>query len=93
MSGNQQLHAIVRGRVQGVYFRQTTYQVASNLGIKGKVRNLPDGTVEITAEAERGALDHLLDWARVGPPGARVDDVEVEWRAATGEFDGFYIVG
>jgi acylphosphatase len=69
--------AIVSGRVQGVFFRDTCERVATGLGVSGWVRNRPDGTVEVVAEGERAAVDELLTWCRDGPPRARVDRIEI----------------
>ena len=68
---------IVSGRVQGVFFRETCQRVASGLGVRGWVRNCPDGTVEVAAEGSRDAVDTLLDWCREGPPRANVISIEV----------------
>ena len=68
---------VVSGRVQGVYYRDTCQRVAAGLGVSGWVRNRPDGTVEVVAEGERGAVDALLDWCRQGPPRAHVVGIEV----------------
>ncbi len=87
----EQLHAIVRGRVQGVSFRYYTHLRATELGLKGWVRNLPDGTVEVTAEGEREVLEALLAFLQEGPSGARVVSVLFDWRPASGEFDEFEI--
>lgn len=87
----EQLHAIVYGRVQGVSFRYYTQLRAGELGITGWVRNLPDRTVEVTAEGARPQLERLLGFLRRGPTGATVIDVEVEWRPASGGFSGFNI--
>ncbi len=85
----KRFHIWVSGKVQGVFFRAHTVEVAERLGLSGWVRNLPDGRVEIVAEGEEIHLRQLLDWCRQGPPRARVD--RVEWREvpATGEFSGF----
>jgi acylphosphatase len=90
-SPQEQLHAIVNGRVQGVSFRYYTQLRAGELGLTGWVRNLPDRTVEVTAEGERPQLERLLGFLRRGPTGATVTDVEVEWRLASGRFAGFNI--
>lgn len=81
---------VVRGKVQGVYFRQSTCDVARTLGIKGYVRNEPDGSVYIMATGNAGAIDQLIEWCRQGPPGARVNDVKVD-EAANDGFAGFTI--
>ena len=74
-----QLHALIRGRVQGVFFRAWTQQEARRLGLTGWVRNLPDGGVELRAQGERAVLEKLLSLCRQGPPGAQVESVEPEW--------------
>lgn len=85
----EQLHAVVRGRVQGVSFRHYTHLRASALGLKGWVRNLPDGTVEVTAEGERELLEDLLEFLHEGPTGARVVNVIINWLPASGHLDDF----
>ncbi len=67
---------MVRGRVQGVGFRWWTRNVAGELGLAGWVRNVPDGTVEVVAEGEEGAVGSLAERLKEGPPPARVDSVE-----------------
>ena len=87
----ERLHTVVRGRVQGVWFRDFTRRHAEALGLTGWVRNLPDGTVELAAEGPRPELEALLRHVRTGPPRARVDAVDVEWLPARGEDSGFEI--
>lgn len=67
---------IVTGRVQGVYFRQSTADQARQLGLDGWVRNLPDGRVEGVVGGDLAALQVLKSWLRKGPPAARVDDLQ-----------------
>jgi acylphosphatase len=77
----------VEGRVQGVFFRATTQEQARALGLRGYVRNLPDGSVEVYACGEDGALEALRAWLWEGPPYARVVQVRCEEaspRAVTG---------
>ena len=69
------IHAFVSGRVQGVYYRAETRQQASQLGLTGWVRNLPDGRVEVLAEGEEQRVRELIAWCRQGPPRSRVDEV------------------
>lgn len=83
------LHLLVTGRVQGVWYRATTRAEARDLGLRGWVRNLPDGRVEVLAEGPRGALEALLAWCHRGPPLARVDQIQVTWEPAEGGFVGF----
>ena len=74
------LHALVRGRVQGVWYRDFTVREARRLGVVGTVANLADGeTVEVWAEAERSALDALAAALRRGPPATHVEDVTLTW--------------
>lgn len=74
------LHAVVQGRVQGVGFRYFAHHAATRLGVAGIVRNLPDGTVEVDAEApERAPLEALLKDLNDGPTTARVETVDAIW--------------
>jgi acylphosphatase len=80
MSANTDSRAVrgrVEGRVQGVSFRASMQQQARRCGVCGWVRNLPGGAVEFLAQGESRAVQQLLDWARLGPPGAKVDGVSV----------------
>lgn len=88
---HQQLHAIVHGRVQGVSFRYYTVEAAQRHHVTGWVRNLPDETVEVTAEGARPNLDQLLAFLHRGPSGAYVTQVDVHWGRATGQFKEFRV--
>jgi len=77
--------------VQGVFFRYETQALAEELGVRGWVRNTPDGKVEAIFEGEREKVEQMLDFCRKGPPGARVIDVEVKWESYKGEFSSFNI--
>ena len=68
-------HLLVSGRVQGVYFRQSTLLEAQNLGVNGWVRNLMDGRVEAVFEGEEHSVKTLVNYCRQGPPAARVNNV------------------
>lgn len=68
----------ITGRVQGVFFRAWACEEAQTLGLTGWVRNCGDGSVEAHVEGEVDAVEEMLDLLREGPPGARVDHVEVE---------------
>lgn len=68
----------VTGRVQGVWYRKHTKAEADRLGVKGFVRNEPDGAVYIEAEATADVLENFVAWCRKGPDAARVEDVLVE---------------
>ena len=65
----------IEGRVQGVWFRESTRQQAERLGITGYAVNCSDGTVEVLACGDPDALKALADWLRIGPPMARVQSV------------------
>ena len=86
------LRALVRGRVQGVFFRDFADHHARRLGLAGWVRNLADGaTVEVVAEGPRSALEGLLTYLREGPHGASVVAVDVEWREARPDLGPFRV--
>ena len=68
----------IRGLVHGVSFRSSMAQMASNLGVRGWVRNLPDGSVEAFLEGDERNVKRVLEWAKNGPPRARVDRLDVE---------------
>ena len=81
----------ISGRVQGVWFRQSTKQTAEQYGVNGWVRNCPDGSVEAVIEGEKSSVEAVIDWCKEGPQMARVDNVQVNWKAATGEFSSFRV--
>lgn len=85
------LHAIVSGEVQMVGFRAFAQTHSDLLGIRGWVRNLPNGEVEVVAEGRREALEALLNLLRQGPRLARVSGVEVRWEQPTGEPKAFRV--
>ena len=76
-------HYFVSGKVQGVWFRQSTKTEAERLGVYGWVRNLPDGRVELMAFGDEAVMDQLHEWLKSGPPLANVTDLileEVIWQ-------------
>lgn len=78
---------IVKGRVQGVFFRDSTRQVAESLQITGHAINLPDGSVEVLACGDLESLARLASWLKQGPPLANVTDLQVEtvdWQTQQG---------
>ena len=85
------VHILVTGRVQGVFFRDHTRRWALSLGLRGWVRNLYDGRVEIVAEGDKPLLHDLIARVREGPSHGRVDDLEVAWENPTGEFPDFRV--
>ena len=83
------LHAIVEGHVQGVGFRYFVKENADLLHLNGWVRNLYDGTVELTAEGSREALERLLSAVRVGPGHGYVSNVKTEWSTGPAKYIQF----
>jgi acylphosphatase len=81
---------IVRGMVQGVFFRVETRDRARSLGLSGWVTNAPDGTVRAAFEGDEERVESMVGWCRRGPSGASVDDVDVTWVEPEGE-QGFSI--
>ena len=84
-------HIVITGRVHGVGFRANTRRMAYQLGLKGWVRNLRDGRVEITIEGEDEMVERLIQWCHRGPTSAYVSNVTVETSEALGEFNGFSV--
>jgi len=76
--GNICIKALVSGRVQGVFFRDSTRQLATRLGITGYAINLPDGRVEVLACGNENDLDKLIQWLEKGPEMAKVTDLKIE---------------
>ncbi|WP_437482341.1 acylphosphatase [Sorangium sp. So ce1014] len=89
--GLKQVQLVVRGRVQGVFFRASTQREAKRLGLTGWVKNRSDGSVEVLAEGEEDELKELIAWANRGPSAARVERVDVRWRGFSGDFFDFRI--
>ncbi len=87
----EQLHLdlSITGKVQGVWYRRSAVAKAVELGLKGYVQNLPDGSVRIAAEGSQEALDAFIDWCRTGPPLARVEKVT----SAVGKWEGYTAFG
>ena len=82
-------HAIITGRVQGVFFRVETQNAASSHDVTGWVRNKRDGSVEAVFEGGEADVKATLTWCWEGPPRARVSNVAVTWQTYTGEFKTF----
>jgi acylphosphatase len=83
------LHIVIEGIVQGVFFRASTIEESSKLGLTGWVKNCPDGSVEAVFEGDMDKIDQILAWCKKGPPGAVVRNVETIWEQTTGEYDSF----
>jgi acylphosphatase len=86
-------HVIFSGKVQGVWFRANTERKAIELGVKGWVRNLPDGSVEAVFEGEHGQIETVINWCRHYQPHADVESADVTWESYKNEFTDFTIRG
>ncbi len=81
----------IKGKVQGVWFRDTTRQKAAELGLTGFAKNLADGSVEVVAYGPRDTLEALYQWLHIGSPLSHVDNVtreDIAWR----DYDGFDVL-
>jgi acylphosphatase len=87
----KRIRAVVKGRVQGVFFRAHAEEIARNLDLAGWVRNRPDGSVETVAEGEADRIAQFSQWLQHGPPAARVIEVEIKEEALQGELHRFDI--
>ncbi len=85
------LHVIFAGTVQGVGFRYFVKNIADKFGVKGYVRNLPDGTVEVVAEGDEKTLREFLEAIENGPPLAEVKGMRFEFLDKDGGFESFEI--
>jgi len=83
---------LVRGRVQGVFYRGSTAAEARRIGLTGTVQNLQDGSVEVVATGRRSDVERLVEWCRQGPPFARVDELDVRWHDTPIRFPAFRTV-
>jgi len=86
------IHTFISGLVQGIFFRAATRTLAIQLNLTGWVRNLRDGRVEVVAEGEKENIDKLIQFLRKGPPGARVEKIEIKTEDYKDEFKDFKVV-
>ncbi|MBS1255204.1 MAG: Acylphosphatase [Deltaproteobacteria bacterium] len=91
METEQRLDLIISGRVQGVGYRYSVKMKADSLGIKGYVKNLRDGSVFVTAQGNKGAMDNFVKWCYQGPPAAIVREIE-KILGTTEDFRDFSVV-
>lgn len=89
---NQRVRIFVKGKVQGVFFRQTTKNVAEKKKVTGWVRNLKDGRVEAILEGQDVDVSEVVEWSHRGPPNAVVEDVQIINEKYKGEFSTFDIL-
>lgn len=88
----RRVHIFVSGKVQGVFYRDFTRRQAKRLNLTGWVRNLLDGRVEVLAEGEEEELKKLIEELKKGAPGAKVQEIKINWEEPTFEFDDFEII-
>lgn len=84
-------HLLIRGQVQGVYYRGFARDLAMYHGLKGWVRNLSNGSVEAVFEGSKGDIEQVISSCQSGPPGARVDDININWEDYQGDLRDFQI--
>jgi acylphosphatase len=85
----QRVHIVVKGRVQGVGFRAHVQYSARQIGVTGWVRNVGYDKVEAVGEGVRAKLDRFVEAVKTGPVASQVDEAEVDWQNATGEWSDF----
>jgi len=91
MESELRLDLVIEGRVQGVGYRYTAKMKAESLGIRGSVQNLRDGSVFVTAQGEKEAMENFVKWCYKGPPGALVWNIE-KVQGKTEEFSEFRVL-
>ncbi len=84
-------HLFIEGRVQGVFYRAFTREVAARLGLNGWVRNLFDGRVETLFEGNKEQIEQAIKACKKGPPGSLVSNIDFTWEEYSGEYKGFEI--
>lgn len=87
----KQINLKIYGKVQGVFFRDSSRAEAKELNLSGWAKNQADGTVEITAEGDDKDLIKFIEWCKYGPDHAEVEKVDIKWTKPTGEFDDFVV--
>ncbi|MFZ0390304.1 MAG: acylphosphatase, partial [Calditrichia bacterium] len=90
---NKTLFVCISGRVQGVGFRHFAYRKANRYQLKGYVKNLPDGRVEVLAEGDKNKLEQFLSELKSGPGFADVENLDIQWREYEGNYQEFSIGG
>ena len=85
------IHLFVSGYVQGVFFRHKTYKKAVSLNLKGFVKNLNDGRVEVVAEGKKGDVNKLIEFCKKGPLFAKVKDLIVNYEKVSNKFKEFRV--
>ncbi|MCV0411859.1 acylphosphatase [Nitrosarchaeum sp.] len=88
----QRIRIFVKGKVQGVFFRQALKVMAKKNNVFGWVKNLKDGRVEAVLEGDEEKVNRLIEWSHGGPANARVEDVEIRNEKFIGEFSKFDVL-
>jgi acylphosphatase len=88
---SKRVHLLIKGRVQGVYFRQSMMETAEKNNVLGWVQNLPDNRVEAILEGNDSNVDAVIEWANFGPAGAVVDELKIIEESYVGKFSYFEI--
>ncbi len=84
-------HILVSGRVQGVAFRYYARNLAYQLGMRGWIKNLANGQVELVVEGSKNSVKEMIEWCKQGPRMAQVEDVEVDWLPCSGQYVDFQV--
>lgn len=87
----KQANVTFTGRVQGVWFRAFTAEQARAEGVKGWVRNRPDGSVQAVFQGDEQKVRQVIEMCRQGPPAAHVEKTDIDWESASGDFSDFSI--
>ena len=88
----KQIHLFIRGKVQGVFFRQAIKVIAKKNNITGWVRNLDDGRVEALLEGDSESVNTVVEWSNIGPANGRVDEVKIKTKKFKNEFLSFEVL-
>ena len=85
-------HLFIKGRVQGVFYRAFTRNVAMGFGLSGWVKNLYDDSVEAVFEGDRTLIEQAIQQCKTGPPGSHVSEIDLKWEEYSGNEKGFEII-
>ena len=88
----KRIHLFIRGKVQGVFFRQAVKVTAKKNNISGWARNLDDGRVEVLLEGDSESINTVVEWSNIGPANARVDEVKIKTKKFKNEFLSFEVL-
>lgn len=89
---DETIHLVIKGKVQGVYYRASAREAANKSGIKGWVKNMPDGNVEVLASGSKEQLEKFVEWCRRGPKHAVVHEVIIKTDVKEENLSGFFII-